>query len=706
MNYKTNIICDYGSYRSVDPEHTLPQLAWRLDTSLPILGWEILVRVECINLNSASFNQIKLESNDEPFKVIQRIQNIVATRGKMHNPVTGSGGTLSGIVEQVGSEHPDFGKTFVGERICTLFSLSTTPLIIESVKSINMRTGQLDIDGHAILFPSSLYARIPDWCPAKLCVSAFGDAGSTYETYRLCKPGMNVLIVGAYETVGMLCLAAARNKIGKSGHIVAVLTGQKKLSSVRGLEMADEILIEELEDPFRAYKDAKEKLNNMSIDLTIDCTCIQGSEMFGVLMTKQNGSVYYTSPAANYSAAALGTEGVGKELDLQLYRGYINGHVAFCIKLLEENPKLVQVLCERYEDQSQVFYLNAVQQGELAEIPGIELVIKDTGMKNILELAKRIAIYDTSVIIYGETGTGKELVADIVNRYSHRFGKPYLKINCSAIPENLIEAELFGYESGSFTGALKTGHKGFFEIADNGTLFLDEIGEIPIAEQAKLLRVLQSREIIRVGGTKPIPVDVRIICATNRNLWKMVEEGSFREDLYYRLNVIDIMVPALRNRKESIPDLADMFLRRYNGKFGMHKRFSDHALEMLLAYNWPGNVREMENMIQRLLLATDENVITQQMLVREFGKTGYKSKEIQERWIWNLDNKQQVHEENESNVRQKRLIPEEEFRKAALHCSSTRELATTLGISQTTASRRLKTLGIVLKNPWTNKRTE
>ena len=186
----------------------------------------------------------------------------------------------------------------------------------------------------------------------------------------------------------------------------------------------------------------------------------------------------------------------------------------------------------------------------------------------------------------------------------------------------------------------------------------------------------------------------------------MVEEGSFREDLYYRLNVLDIMVPALRNRKESIPDLADMFLRRYNGKFGMHKRFSDHALEMLLAYNWPGNVREMENMIQRLLLATDENVITQQMLVREFGKTGYKSKEIQERWIWNLDNKQQVHEENESNVRQKRLIPEEEFRKAALHCSSTRELATTLGISQTTASRRLKTLGIVLKNPWTNKRTE
>ena len=135
MNYKTNIICDYGSYRSVDPEHTLPQLAWRLDTSLPILEWEILVRVECINLNSASFNQIKLESNDEPFKVIQRIQNIVATRGKMHNPVTGSGGTLSGIVEQVGSEHPDFGKTFVGERICTLFSLSTTPLIIESVKS-------------------------------------------------------------------------------------------------------------------------------------------------------------------------------------------------------------------------------------------------------------------------------------------------------------------------------------------------------------------------------------------------------------------------------------------------------------------------------------------------------------------------------------------------------------------------------------------
>lgn len=231
-------------------------------------------------------------------------------------------------------------------------------------------------------------------------------------------------------------------------------------------------------------------------------------------------------------------------------------------------------------------------------------------MKKIITLINHIANVDATVFLQGETGVGKNLIAKTIHQISHRRNKPFIQINCGAIPENLLESELFGYEEGAFTGAKKTGKKGFFEIANNGTLFLDEIAEIPFHLQVKLLHALEHSEIYRVGSSTPTKIDVRILTATNKNLKDMVEKEQFREDLYYRLNVLPILIPPLRERKEDIPLLSHFFLRKYNKKYGMDKQFTSETYTALSSYSWPGNIRELENTIERLIVTCDENNIT------------------------------------------------------------------------------------------------
>jgi len=218
------------------------------------------------------------------------------------------------------------------------------------------------------------------------------------------------------------------------------------------------------------------------------------------------------------------------------------------------------------------------------------------GMKKVFALMDKVSVSDATVLILGESGTGKELVATTIHYQSNRKDKPLIKVNCAAMPEGLIESELFGHEKGAFTGAIKR-KPGRFELAHGGTLFLDEIGDIPLSTQAKLLRVLQEKTLERVGGTDTLNVDVRIIAATNRNLEEEVKKGAFREDLYYRLNVIPVTLPPLRDRKEDIPYLLDYFLGKC--KTGGNVRFSKDALEALMAYDYPGNIRELANIVER-----------------------------------------------------------------------------------------------------------
>ncbi len=230
-------------------------------------------------------------------------------------------------------------------------------------------------------------------------------------------------------------------------------------------------------------------------------------------------------------------------------------------------------------------------------------------IKEIHQIIDKVAASPTTVLIRGESGTGKELIAQAIHENSPRNNNPFIKLNCAAIPENLLESELFGYEKGAFTGAV-TSKPGKFELADGGSLFLDEVGEIPREMQVKLLRVLQNQEFERVGGIRTIKVDVRIIAATNRDLERDVDEGRFRQELYYRLNIVPIALPPLRQRTEDIPLLVNHFILKLNRKLGRNvKDVSPNVLKALMNYHWPGNIRELENVMERAVLMTDNTTL-------------------------------------------------------------------------------------------------
>lgn len=256
-----------------------------------------------------------------------------------------------------------------------------------------------------------------------------------------------------------------------------------------------------------------------------------------------------------------------------------------------------------------------------------KLIYCSTKMEKIMIQVKKIADFSSTVLLNGESGVGKEVIAQEIHQTGNRSHKPFLKLNCGSIPENLLESELFGYVKGAFTGADKNGKEGYFKQADGGILFLDEIGEMPLHLQVKLLRVLQEMEVIPVGSATPIKVDVQIIAATNKNLAKMVEEGLFREDLYYRLNVIPISIPPLRERTEDISLLAFHFLQQLNQKYNRNYTLTPDAVNVLEFYSWPGNVRELQNIIERLVVTADHTSINAEF-VSQFLSPGYEHKKM------------------------------------------------------------------------------
>jgi len=247
-----------------------------------------------------------------------------------------------------------------------------------------------------------------------------------------------------------------------------------------------------------------------------------------------------------------------------------------------------------------------------------DIVCESPHIRRIISISKKIAKTETTtILLLGESGTGKDIFARSIHNESNRKDGPFVTINCSALPETLLESELFGHEKGAFTDA-KTMKKGLFEIAENGTVFLDEIGEINQATQVKLLGVLENRNVRRLGGTRDIPVNARIIAATNKDLLKSVEEKTFREDLYYRLKVFQITIPPLRERKEDVPALANHFIRLFNSQFGKKVKYIDDKLkDVLMQYNWPGNVRELRNVMERAIILESNNTISIKDLPRE-----------------------------------------------------------------------------------------
>jgi DNA-binding NtrC family response regulator len=248
---------------------------------------------------------------------------------------------------------------------------------------------------------------------------------------------------------------------------------------------------------------------------------------------------------------------------------------------------------------------------KISELSGMDEIIGNSeGMKRVFEMVDTVADTDSTVLIRGESGTGKELVARAIHSHSKRRYFPIVAVNCGAIPESLLESELFGHEKGAFTGA-QYRRKGKIELANGGTLFLDEIGDISAKMQVDLLRVIENKRFSRIGGTEEVQIDFRLICATNKNLEKLVEEEKFREDLYYRINVFTIFIPPLRERRSDIPELAQYFIQKYSRSMGKPtKKLGSTARELLLSYNWPGNVRELENAIERAMVVGKKPEIT------------------------------------------------------------------------------------------------
>ncbi len=259
---------------------------------------------------------------------------------------------------------------------------------------------------------------------------------------------------------------------------------------------------------------------------------------------------------------------------------------------------------ERLVDENIKLHLELKERIRPANIVG-----NSGKLQTVFDLIEKVAPTNATVLIRGESGVGKESIADSIHFNSPRKNKPFIKVNCAALPDSLIESELFGHERGAFTGA-NIMRKGRFESAEGGTIFLDEIGDLPATTQIKLLRILQEREFERLGSTKPIKVDVRVICATNRNLEECIEKETFREDLYYRINVFPIYIPSLRERQNDIPALIDHFIDKFNKTNNKKiKRVSTSAIEMMMVYHWPGNIRELENCVERACILSNDNVI-------------------------------------------------------------------------------------------------
>lgn len=296
-----------------------------------------------------------------------------------------------------------------------------------------------------------------------------------------------------------------------------------------------------------------------------------------------------------------------------------NGNIQKVVTNVRDVTKLYKLQSELQEtkkltDAYQKEIIELKQKINARSVTNFDFYFNSKIMQDVLNKVMKLADFDTTIMILGETGVGKEAIAMMLHNGSKKGKSPFITVNCNAIPESLFEAEFFGYESGSFTGANIGGKKGVFELANGGTVFLDEIGDLPLKMQGKLLRVLQQKEIIRIGGERTIKIDTRVIAATNKNLEIMVQKGEFREDLYYRLNIIPITVPPLRERQEDIWGLTYNFLREFNEKYSTNKIISEDTINVLMQYSWPGNIRELKNLIERLVITSVDEIITKDHL--------------------------------------------------------------------------------------------
>lgn len=601
----------FGIERVIEPVGAIPPTAWRLDNSREVRPGEMRVAVEVIKLEGDNFNQICSDCQYNESRIKERILTIINKRGKLQNPYTESSGIIAGTVEEVscGYRGGDFKE---GDRIISLASISGFPIYIEKIDKVDYNYGEIWCSGYAIVFESSQIASWPQDLDIKPLLCALDEEGSLLDlgdvmTQR--KPE-RIAIVGS-NLIDMLLYARLAKNYGDSDVRIISVIDQDSLTYINKKEfektfghLIDRVFFADMSRPVTAYEHIYREEEGL-MDSIINLEDIKGAETISALLVKNKGFLFHAGVRKNYFQSLLAIDCLGKEVTSYALDGYAEKAYDFAsdlIRQLSADLKGIDDILSHRSKKSMAIHSAKTKTREKEHHKTEDFVYMSPVTADLVDTVLNVAKYDCNVIIQGETGVGKEKVLDLLHRNSPRKGKPCIKINCATIQENLAESEFFGYEKGSFTGAQAAGKEGYFEMANNGTLFLDEIGSLPLAMQSKLLRVLQENSYYRVGGTEQKTVNVRVICANNIPLKRLVEEGSFREDLYYRLNICLIEVPPLRQRKEDIICLAENFIKNYSKKYGIEKHFTIDALDKLCDYHWPGNVRELENTVHCLYI--------------------------------------------------------------------------------------------------------
>lgn len=688
----------YGQERVLEPKYVLPTSAWKLDNTRKIKPTEMRIAVKKIHIESTSFKQICMVSNMQEGRIKKTIMDIIEKRGKLHNPVTDTGGLLYGIVEEIGSEYANEKNLKVGEEILCNTSLASVPLYLDNIISIDNAYTQADVEGYAIVFGDMPVVRKPEGLPLNLLLFVLNESGTIYTVSKTVKDNKKFLVVGNNILTNLIFGYAIRKTAGRDVEILCLF--DKKTELIMVGRSIDKLLsgvftrveyvniLHPLECVERLDLDSK-------FDIAVNCADIPGAETINILAAKQGGSVIFANLINNYNIALYLTESLAKDLHIEGADGYLEKYDEFDIEITREMAPYIEGASTsrgRFEDDLDyplVREERAIATGGYRSSIAENFVCESRAMANVLDEVRNVARYDCNVLITGETGVGKDKIANIIQKNSTRNMKPFLKINCAAIAPNLMESEFFGYEKGAFTGANANGKKGYFEAADNGIIFLDEVGELPLDIQAKLLRVTQDGEFQRVGGTSTIKTNVRIISATNRDLKMLIDNKEFRQDLYYRLNVVQIRVPSLAERKNEIPAFVNHFLERYGNEYGVMRSMEEEAISYLKEHTWKGNIRELENAVQRIIISAKGENITLLDVIKclnniEMGKI-------------DGDTASMFEEAIKSNTKLDLLVEtfeKEMIRRACEMFGSTRKTAAAIGISQTQLVRKKKKYGL------------
>jgi len=612
----------FGLDRVIEPKGNVPVTAWKLDNSPELKSKEMKISVNRIDFERSSFNQICSICGYDENLIKQRIMKIVNERHKLHNPYTESSGLFSGTISEISPDFEGFENLNIGDEVICLTPLAGLPLYLEEIKSVDIGYGQIQCKGYAICFESVQLVKQQDFNgeDSKFLLRALEEEGSLCNISRELEK-MNIskaLIIGTNPIEAMFyAKVASDSNPGNVSNILVMDSSYMNIYEKEAMKKAfgdlvARIYFVDMSMPMEALETLLRDEKRELADLVVNLESIKGSETLANCIVKDNGMVCYIGMNNNYVQGLLIADCFGKEVTHYSLDGYEREAYSFAVSLINSlmpNLKILDDIIVKPDAKESHIALVKRERTKNAARKIDDFIYMSDVTEAMVEEVLNVAQYDCNVIIQGETGVGKEKVFNLIHQNSPRRGKPCIKINCATISESLAESEFFGYEKGSFTGAQAEGKQGYFELANNGTLFLDEIGSLSLAMQSKLLRVLQENTYYRVGGTQPKHVNVRVICANNIPLKKLVREGEFREDLYYRLNICMINVPPLRMRRDDIVCLSETFLKGYSEKYGFEKKFSEDALEELKEYQWPGNVRELENTVHRLYISEKEHII-------------------------------------------------------------------------------------------------